>query len=82
MTSGLGSEWIARKLIAVATLPPHLLPQASRDLLCGMGSSAPRYVATWMGRAFEGGWIHVCMAEALCCAPGTSRTLLIGGTPI
>lgn len=55
MTSGLGSEWIARKLIAVATLPSHLLSQASRDLLCGMGSSAPRHVATWMEEHLKGG---------------------------
>ena len=31
---------------------------------------------------FGGEWIHVCMAESLCCPPESITTLIIGHIPI
>ena len=35
-----------------------------------------------MGGKLGGEWIYLCVAQSLCCAPETIKTLLIGYTPI
>ena len=55
--------------------------RTSKDLLDSTGDSAHCHVAAWMGGEFGGGWIHVSMAESLCCPPETI-TLLISYSPI
>ena len=52
------------------------------DLLCSTGTSAQCYVAARMRGEFGGEWIHVCVAEPLCCPPETMTTLLIGYVPM
>ena len=54
----------------------------NKVLLYSTGNSAQCYGAAWMGGEFGGEWIHVYVAESLCCAPETITTLLIGYTPI
>ena len=46
------------------------------------GDSAQGYAEAWMGGKFGGEWIYLCVAQSLCCAPETIKTLLIGYTPI
>ena len=50
----------------------------NKDLLYSTWNSAQSYVAAWMGGEFGGEWtcVCVCMAESLCCSPGTIITLL------
>ena len=52
------------------------------DLVCSTGTSAQCYVAARMRGEFGGEWIHVCVAEPLCCPPETMTTLLIGYVPM
>ena len=53
----------------------------NKDLLHSTGKSAQCHVAAWMGGAFGGEWMHMHLAESLCCSPETT-TLLIGYTLI
>ena len=54
-----------------------LLLRTSKDLLHSTGNSAQCSVAVWMGGEFRGEWMHIYMAELLCCLPETIMTLLI-----
>ena len=55
---------------------------ANKDLLSSTWNSAQCYVAAQMGRDFGGEWIHIRLAECLCCSPETITTLLFYYTPI
>ena len=61
----------------------HLKWIINKDLLYNTGNSAQSYVAAWTGEEI-GGRIGtcICMAESLCCSPGTITALLISYTPI
>ena len=52
------------------------------ELLYSKGNSVQCYVAAWMGGKFAEMDTCVCVAESLCCPPGTITTLLISYTPI
>ena len=67
----MGGERIAREFgMDVHTLL-YLKRITNKDPLYSSGNSAPCSVAAWMGRESGGEWIHVCMAETLCCPPET-----------
>ena len=53
----------------------------NKDLLYSTWDSVQCYIAAWMREEFGGEWIHVYMAESLCCSLETV-TLLISYIPI
>ena len=49
----------------------------SRDLQYSTWNSAQCDETVWMGGEFGGEWIHICMAESLCCSPETITMLFV-----
>lgn len=44
------------------------------------GNPPQRHVPAWLGWGLGGGWLYVCVAETLCCSPGTTTALFTGYT--
>ena len=55
----------------------YLRWKTSKDLLYSTWKPVQCCVAAWMGGEFGGEWIHMCMAETLCCSPETITTLFV-----
>ena len=65
-------NWANRQTLTLGAIRLAILKAI---LLCSAGDAAQGYVAAWMGGEFGGEWVHVCVAESLCCPPETITAL-------